>query len=159
MIDLNVADIIYLPHYASTSFTQGFTQSSRGRPNVGAARAKKNSSWDNPGDQKVEVLQQHCKELGMDCSVFILSHNDLGPTNIIINGNRIVVLDWEMAGCQEAIAQSSSLSSGDVGRFIMSSSNALLLRWLSTRISDGVWPGAYSLAASPYMSNRLSMRH
>jgi hypothetical protein len=112
-----------------------------------------------PGDQKVEVLQQHCKELGMDCSVFILSHNDLGPTNIIINGNRIVVLDWEMAGCQEAIAQSSSLSSGDVGRFIMSSSNALLLRWLSTRISDGVWPGAYSLAASPYMSNRLSMRH
>ncbi|POR31094.1 Kinase-like domain-containing protein [Tolypocladium paradoxum] len=51
-----------------------------------------------PGDQRVEVLQQHCKELGMDCSVFVLSHNDLGPTNIIINGNRIVVLDWEMAG-------------------------------------------------------------
>ncbi len=47
---------------------------------------------------RVEVLQQHCKELGMDCSVFVLSHNDLGPTNIIINGDRIVVLDWEMAG-------------------------------------------------------------
>ncbi|KAK4131037.1 hypothetical protein BT67DRAFT_445025 [Trichocladium antarcticum] len=26
------------------------------------------------------------------------SHNDLGPTNLIVNGNRIVVLDWEMAG-------------------------------------------------------------
>ncbi|KAK3320190.1 hypothetical protein B0T19DRAFT_283631 [Cercophora scortea] len=53
-----------------------------------------------PGDQRVDVLQQHCKELGMDCSVFVLSHNDLEPTNIIINGlgNRIMVLDWEMAG-------------------------------------------------------------
>ncbi|KAK4201564.1 kinase-like domain-containing protein [Triangularia verruculosa] len=51
-----------------------------------------------PGDYRVEVLQQHCKELGMDCSVFVLSHNDLGPTNIIVNGNRIMVLDWEMAG-------------------------------------------------------------
>jgi thiamine kinase-like enzyme len=53
---------------------------------------------DNPDCQRVEVLKQHCKELGMDCSVFVLSHNDLGPTNIIVNGNRIVVLDWEMAG-------------------------------------------------------------
>ena len=51
-----------------------------------------------PDDQRVEVQQQHCKDLGMDCSVFVLSHNDLGPTNIIINGNQIVVLDWEMAG-------------------------------------------------------------
>lgn len=34
----------------------------------------------------------------MDCSVFILSHNDLGPTNIILGGDRIVVIDWERAG-------------------------------------------------------------
>ncbi|KAK4040855.1 kinase-like domain-containing protein [Parachaetomium inaequale] len=40
---------------------------------------------------RVEVLQQHCKELGIDCSVFVLSYNDLGPTNIIVNGNRIIV--------------------------------------------------------------------
>ncbi|KND86162.1 hypothetical protein TOPH_09212 [Tolypocladium ophioglossoides CBS 100239] len=33
----------------------------------------------------------------MDYSVFVLSYNDLGPTNIIINGNLIVVLDWEIA--------------------------------------------------------------
>ena len=29
----------------------------------------------------------------MDCSVFILSHNDLGPTNIIVGGDRIIVID------------------------------------------------------------------
>ena len=51
-----------------------------------------------PGDQRVEVLQQHCQELGMDFSEFVLSHNDLGPTNIIINRDRIMVLDWELAG-------------------------------------------------------------
>jgi hypothetical protein len=49
-------------------------------------------------DDRVEVLQQQCQELGMDCSVFVLAHNDLGPTNIILNGDRIVVIDWEMAG-------------------------------------------------------------
>ena len=30
--------------------------------------------------------------------VFILSHNGLGPTNIIVGGDRIAVFDWEMAG-------------------------------------------------------------
>jgi hypothetical protein len=34
----------------------------------------------------------------MDRSVFVLSHNGFGPTNIIINGDRIMVLDWELAG-------------------------------------------------------------
>ncbi len=34
----------------------------------------------------------------MGCSVFASSHNDPGPTNIIINGNWIMILDWEMAG-------------------------------------------------------------
>lgn len=34
----------------------------------------------------------------MDCSVFVLAHNDLGPTNIIVDGDRIVVVDWQMAG-------------------------------------------------------------
>ncbi|KAI6286229.1 hypothetical protein MCOR27_001988 [Pyricularia oryzae] len=28
-------------------------------------------------------LKEHCEALGMDCSVYILSHNDLGPTNWI----------------------------------------------------------------------------
>ncbi|EAQ85825.1 hypothetical protein CHGG_07078 [Chaetomium globosum CBS 148.51] len=39
-----------------------------------------------------------CEALGMDCSVFVLAHNDLGPTNIIVDGDRIVVVDWQMAG-------------------------------------------------------------
>lgn len=34
----------------------------------------------------------------MDCSVFVLSHNDFGPTNIIVNRDRIIVIDWKMAG-------------------------------------------------------------
>jgi hypothetical protein len=49
-------------------------------------------------DYSVQALQKHCEALGMDCSVFVLSHNDLGPTNIIVNGDRIAVLDWELAG-------------------------------------------------------------
>lgn len=59
-------------------------------------------NWMNPmqepRDDRVEALQQHCQGLGMDCSVFILSHNDLGPTNIIVKRDRIAVIDWEMAG-------------------------------------------------------------
>jgi len=59
-------------------------------------------NWMNPlqetRDDRVEVVQQQCQELGMDCSVFVLSHNGLGPTNIIANGDRIVAIDWEMAG-------------------------------------------------------------
>lgn len=51
-----------------------------------------------PGTQTVDLLQQHCEELGMDSSVFVLAHNDLGPTNIMVKGGRIMVLDWELAG-------------------------------------------------------------
>ncbi|KAF7865827.1 hypothetical protein EAF04_005992 [Stromatinia cepivora] len=49
-------------------------------------------------DYRPESLQKHCETLGMDCSTFVLSHNDLGPTNILINGDRITVIDWELAG-------------------------------------------------------------
>lgn len=34
----------------------------------------------------------------MDFSVFVLFHNDLGPTGIIVNGDRTAVIGWEMAG-------------------------------------------------------------
>ena len=35
----------------------------------------------------------------MDFSVvFVLFHNDLGPSSIIVNGDRIAVIDCEMAG-------------------------------------------------------------
>lgn len=34
----------------------------------------------------------------MDFSTFILSHNDLRPTNIIVNGDRIAVIEFELAG-------------------------------------------------------------
>ena len=53
-------------------------------------------NWMNPYQEEHEyevwVLQKHCEELGMDCSTFFLSHNDLGPTNIVLNGERITVL-------------------------------------------------------------------
>lgn len=34
----------------------------------------------------------------MDCSVYVLSHNDLGPANIMIEGDQISIIDWDMAG-------------------------------------------------------------
>ena len=59
-------------------------------------------NWMNPMvetlDKRPEVFQQQCQDLGMDCSVFVFSHNDLGPTNIIVDGDRVIVIDWEMAG-------------------------------------------------------------
>jgi len=33
----------------------------------------------------------------MDCSTFIFSHNDLRFINIIVNKDRITILDWELA--------------------------------------------------------------
>lgn len=45
-----------------------------------------------------QALKEHCEALGMDCSTFAFSHNDLGPTNIIVNGDRIAVIDFELAG-------------------------------------------------------------
>ncbi|KAJ8068335.1 hypothetical protein OCU04_003897 [Sclerotinia nivalis] len=49
-------------------------------------------------DYRPESLQKHCETLGMDCSTFVFSHNDLGPTNILVNGDRITIIDWELAG-------------------------------------------------------------
>lgn len=45
-----------------------------------------------------QTLKEHCEALGMDCSTFSLSHNDLGPTNIIVSGDFIAVIDFELAG-------------------------------------------------------------
>ncbi|KAK2053898.1 hypothetical protein LY76DRAFT_597445 [Colletotrichum caudatum] len=47
-----------------------------------------------------------CTELGMDCSDLVLSHNDMGPQNVIVDLARtrtdkessIGIIDWEMAG-------------------------------------------------------------
>ncbi len=59
-------------------------------------------NWMDPHKEQrdfgVQSLQKHCEELGMDCTTFVLSHNDLGPTNVIVRGDRIAVLDWELAG-------------------------------------------------------------
>ncbi|KAH7016272.1 uncharacterized protein B0I36DRAFT_368835 [Microdochium trichocladiopsis] len=60
--------------------------------------------WLEPFQEKrsseVQALQKHCESLGMDCSVFFLSHNDLGPTNILVTETEteIAILDWELAG-------------------------------------------------------------
>ncbi|KAI3326669.1 kinase-like domain-containing protein [Xylariaceae sp. AK1471] len=60
--------------------------------------------WMNPlrepgqRDYSPEALQKHCEELGMDCSTYVLSHNDLGPTNILIAGDQIAIIDWDLAG-------------------------------------------------------------
>ena len=56
------------------------------------------NSFSNSREDRVEVLQRQCEELGINCSVFVFSHNDLGPTNIIVNGGRVVIIDWGMAG-------------------------------------------------------------
>ncbi|KAI4869462.1 kinase-like domain-containing protein [Hypoxylon rubiginosum] len=49
-------------------------------------------------DDSPEALQKHCEELGMDCSTYVLSHNDLGPTNVLLDGDQIAVIDWDLAG-------------------------------------------------------------
>ncbi|KDN72115.1 hypothetical protein CSUB01_11734 [Colletotrichum sublineola] len=46
-----------------------------------------------------ENLVKGCMELHMDCSTFIFSHCDLGPGNIIMDGDgSLGIIDWEMAG-------------------------------------------------------------
>ncbi|KAI0106418.1 hypothetical protein GGR51DRAFT_517642 [Nemania sp. FL0031] len=45
-----------------------------------------------------KAVQKHCEELGMDCSTYVLSHNDLGPTNVFINGDKIAIIDWDLSG-------------------------------------------------------------
>ncbi|APA15293.1 hypothetical protein SS1G_08930 [Sclerotinia sclerotiorum 1980 UF-70] len=49
-------------------------------------------------DCRIESLQKHCEALGIDCSTFVFSHNDLGPTNILVDGDKVAILDWELAG-------------------------------------------------------------
>ncbi|KAI1086358.1 kinase-like domain-containing protein [Rostrohypoxylon terebratum] len=44
------------------------------------------------------ALKTHCTNLGMDCSNYVFSHNDLGPTNILIHGDQITIIDWDLAG-------------------------------------------------------------
>ncbi|KAK4106889.1 hypothetical protein N658DRAFT_563606 [Parathielavia hyrcaniae] len=53
---------------------------------------------ERPRNRNPPALQNHCESLGMDCSIFVLPDNDLGPTSIVVNGDRIAVLSWEMAG-------------------------------------------------------------
>lgn len=66
--------------------------------------SKTDLNWINPAGKKLDDtpkgLREHCEGLGMDCSTYILSHNDLGPSNIIIDmdTNRLTVIDWDMAG-------------------------------------------------------------
>ncbi|KAI0392052.1 kinase-like domain-containing protein [Xylariaceae sp. FL0594] len=60
--------------------------------------------WMDPyleGDQLTgvpEELAKRCARLGMDCSKFVFAHNDLGPTNILVDGDDITVIDWDLAG-------------------------------------------------------------
>lgn len=47
-------------------------------------------------------LQANCEEMGMDCSDCVFDHNDLAPTNILVEGGpevvRVGVVDFELAG-------------------------------------------------------------
>jgi aminoglycoside phosphotransferase len=46
-------------------------------------------------------LLHNCEQLNSDTSKLVLSHNDLGPTNVMVdveNDCKIGIVDWEMAG-------------------------------------------------------------
>ncbi|KAI2613361.1 kinase-like domain-containing protein [Hypoxylon sp. NC1633] len=45
-----------------------------------------------------EALRKHYEELGMDCLTYVFSHNDLGPTNILLHEDQIAIIDWDLAG-------------------------------------------------------------
>ncbi|KAI1465096.1 uncharacterized protein F4812DRAFT_131461 [Daldinia caldariorum] len=47
----------------------------------------------------IDALQVSSKNnLGMDCSTFVFSHNDLSPTNIIVDQKGVIgIIDWELA--------------------------------------------------------------
>ncbi len=51
-----------------------------------------------PKDFSPRNLLDNCKALGMDCSILSLYHCDLGPGNILVAGQSIGIIDWEMAG-------------------------------------------------------------
>lgn len=61
-------------------------------------------------------LLNKCKDLGLDCSVFVFYHCDLGPGNIIVNlaEGTIGIIDWETAGFvpREWIRTKFCISSG-----------------------------------------------
>lgn len=52
----------------------------------------------SPHDFRSETLEGNCLQLGMECSTFVFCHNDLGPSNIIVDRGAVGILDWEMAG-------------------------------------------------------------
>ncbi|KAF4952720.1 hypothetical protein FSARC_12588 [Fusarium sarcochroum] len=55
----------------------------------------------NPIDISPENLLRNCEHLKMDLSTFVFNHNDLGPTNVMVDLDHsceIGIVDWEMAG-------------------------------------------------------------
>lgn len=65
-----------------------------------------NENWMSPPgrvDQSPQAQLICCSEVGMDYSDLVLSHNDMGPYNVIVNlarldNDSVGVIDWEMAG-------------------------------------------------------------
>ncbi|KFY01087.1 hypothetical protein O988_02921 [Pseudogymnoascus sp. VKM F-3808] len=55
-----------------------------------------------PEDFSSANLQAACEVMGMDCSQFVFSHADLGPTNIIVEhepkSGKVGIIDFEIAG-------------------------------------------------------------
>ncbi|KAI0157174.1 hypothetical protein GGR52DRAFT_565547, partial [Hypoxylon sp. FL1284] len=49
-------------------------------------------------DYRLIALRKHYEELGMNCSTYVFSYNDLGPINILIHEGRIIIIDWDLAG-------------------------------------------------------------
>ncbi|KLU83168.1 hypothetical protein MAPG_02233 [Magnaporthiopsis poae ATCC 64411] len=62
------------------------------------------------------TLRRGCEVLGMDCSTLVLTHGDLGPGNIFVDGdsNISTIIDWDSAGFvpKEWIATKFMASSG-----------------------------------------------
>lgn len=51
-------------------------------------------------DLRPENLLENCQQMHMDTSTFVFNHNDLGPTNVIVDVGdncNIGLVDWEMA--------------------------------------------------------------
>lgn len=69
-----------------------------------------------PNDLTPQNLLKICKDIGMDCSIFVFYHCDLGPGNIIVNHTKdwIGIIDWETAGFvpKEWIRTKFRISSG-----------------------------------------------
>ncbi|KAI0388416.1 kinase-like domain-containing protein [Xylariaceae sp. FL0594] len=52
-------------------------------------------------DFRPEALRASCEKMGMDCGTFVFSHNDLAPSNILVDSGQkrgLGIIDWEMAG-------------------------------------------------------------